>query len=131
MSLQRTRLSADRTLMSVIRTAISLIGFGFAIFQFFSKLQEPQMLPGAPAASRNFGVTLMVLGVLVLAVGIVYHVRFVEGLRKIRAEMTADGLIHGEGASQDSLMLLTAAAVLLLFGLVAVVGMLLHIGPFA
>ena len=30
----RTRMSAERTLMSWVRTAISLIGFGFTIFQF-------------------------------------------------------------------------------------------------
>ncbi len=30
-------MSADRTLMSVIRTSLSLIGFGFTIFQFFPK----------------------------------------------------------------------------------------------
>ena len=39
MSFQRTRLSADRTLMSVIRTALSLISFGFTIYQVFQKLQ--------------------------------------------------------------------------------------------
>ena len=28
-------MSADRTLMSIIRTSLSLISFGFTIFQFF------------------------------------------------------------------------------------------------
>jgi putative membrane protein len=28
-------MSADRTLMSIMRTSLSLIGFGFALFQFF------------------------------------------------------------------------------------------------
>ena len=31
----RTRLSVERTMMSWIRTATALIGFGFAIVQFF------------------------------------------------------------------------------------------------
>jgi inner membrane protein YidH len=31
----RTRLSVERTLMSYLRTAVSLIGFGFTIVQFF------------------------------------------------------------------------------------------------
>ena len=39
----RTRASVERTLMSWIRTAVSLIGFGFTIVQFFERMQE---LPG-------------------------------------------------------------------------------------
>ena len=35
----RTRLSVERTMMSWIRTAIALIGFGFAIVQFFERLR--------------------------------------------------------------------------------------------
>src|SRR6187431_239840 len=63
MSFQRTRMSADRTLMSVIRTALSLIGFGFTIFQFFSKLRDAGTLAHA-AAPRNFGVALVALGIV-------------------------------------------------------------------
>jgi putative membrane protein len=33
-------MSADRTLMSVVRTSLSLIGFGFTIFQFFRYLRQ-------------------------------------------------------------------------------------------
>ena len=40
MSFQPTRMSADRSLMSVIRTSLSLIGFGFTIYQVFAKLYE-------------------------------------------------------------------------------------------
>ena len=39
----RTRLSVERTMMSWLRTAVSLIGFGFAIVQFFERLQQ---MPG-------------------------------------------------------------------------------------
>ena len=34
----RTRLAAERTLMAWVRTSISLIAFGFTIFQFFERL---------------------------------------------------------------------------------------------
>ena len=71
MSFQRTRMSADRTLMSVIRTSLSLIWFGFTIFQVFEKLRDQSVIThGAPA--RNFGVTLVALGMLMLVGGIVY-----------------------------------------------------------
>ena len=60
--MQRTRLAEDRTLMAVIRTALSLIGFGFTIFQFFQSLRERGTIATA-AAPRNFGASLVGLGV--------------------------------------------------------------------
>src|SRR5678815_1016110 len=68
MSFQRTRMSADRTLMSVIRTSLSLIGFGFTIFQFFHELADSGTLKAQSGAPLNFGVTLVLLGVCLLAV---------------------------------------------------------------
>jgi putative membrane protein len=129
MAVQRTRLSADRTLMSVIRTALSLIGFGFTIFQFFHKLNPTVAQPGTHPA-RNFGATLALLGILMLAVGIAYHALFMRGLRKTRAEMTASGLIHGESAFPASLTLGTAL-VLLAIGLAAAASIVFDFGPFS
>jgi putative membrane protein len=56
--------------MSVIRTSLSLITFGFTIFQFFRRLEHP---PGGFAPSRNFALSLAMLGVLMLSLGIAYH----------------------------------------------------------
>ena len=95
MAFQRTRLAEDRTLMAVIRTALSLIGFGFTIFQFFRTLREREVISSA-TAPRNFGVALVALGVLMLVLGIIYHARFMLGLRRLRKSMSEDGLIHGE-----------------------------------
>src|SRR5215467_10350902 len=69
MSFQRTRMSADRTLMSVMRTSLSLIGFGFTLFQFFEKLKEAGTLTHA-GAPRNFGISLVLLGIAMLVLGI-------------------------------------------------------------
>jgi inner membrane protein YidH len=129
MSFQRTRMSADRTLMSVIRTSLSLIGFGFTIFQFFQKLKESETLKGGAGAARNFGVTLVALGIGMLVIGIAYHVHFMMGLRKTRDEMTEAGLIHGESTFPVSLTLITAI-VLLAIGVAAIVSMMFHVGPF-
>jgi len=96
MSFQRTRLSADRTLMSVIRTSLSLISFGFTIYQVFRKLKESDMFSGADHAARNFGTALVALGIVMLAVGIIYHSQFMLALRRTRTEMTSQMLIHGE-----------------------------------
>jgi len=128
MSFQRTRMSADRTLMSVIRTSLSLIGFGFTIFQFFGKLVETGVLKHAMAA-RHFGIALVLLGVGMLVVGIGYHVVFMTGLRRERAQMKDDGLVHAESVFPPSLTLIVAV-LLLAIGLFALLSMTYGIGPF-
>lgn len=128
MSFQRTRMSADRTLMSVIRTSLSLIGFGFTIFQVFQKLRENGTITHA-AAPRNFGIALVLLGIVMLIGGIIYHVQFMLHLRGQRAAMIVDGLVHGESSFPVSLTLITAC-LLLAIGVVAIVSMVFHIGPF-
>jgi putative membrane protein len=129
MSFQRTRMSADRTLMSVIRTSLSLIGFGFTIFQFFQKLRETGTL-SHDAAPRNFGVTLVALGIAMLVIGIVYHMQFMLGLRGERLSMTETGLIHAQSQFPVSLTLITAVA-LLSIGIIAIVSMVFQVGPFS
>jgi len=128
MSFQRTRLSADRTLASVIRTSLSLISFGFTIFQFFEKLASSHLKSTAPA--RNFGITLVALGIGMLVIGIIYHVRFMLGLRDERKAMAAQGLIHAQSAFPPSMTLITAT-LLLGIGIVAIVSMIFQIGPFS
>ncbi len=62
-----------------------MISFGFTIFQVFEKLRDQSIIThGAPA--RNFGVTLVLLGILMLIGGIIYHVQFMLHLRERRAQ---------------------------------------------
>jgi putative membrane protein len=128
MSFQRTRMAADRTLMAVIRTALSLIGFGFTIYQFIGKLAKSTDF-FANASGRQFGLSLVVLGSVLLTLGIVYHVRFMQGLRQEREALKAHALLHAESAFPPSLTLITAV-LLLLLGLVAISSMAFRIGPF-
>lgn len=128
MSFQRTRMGADRTLMAAIRTSLALIGFGFTIFQVFQKLYEAKILHRGQEP-RNFGVALVLLGITMLVLGIIYHVRFMLGLRRERHQMKADGLIHGESQFPVS-MTLIVALLLLLVGLLAIVSMMFSVGPF-
>jgi putative membrane protein len=129
MSFQRTRMSADRTLMSIIRTSLSLISFGFTIFQVFQKLKDNNAIAGGSGASRHFGLALVALGIAMLIIGIIYHLQFMYGLRTMRTQMTAEGLIHGESHFPPSLTLITAV-VLLLIGIAAIVSMVFQVGPF-
>jgi putative membrane protein len=128
MSFQRTRMSADRTLMSVIRTALSLISFGFTIFQFFQHLKESGTIEAGHGSVRHFGVGLVIIGVAMLILGIIYHLMFMSGLRRVRDEMTDEGLIHGESQFPVSMTLLVALS-LLIVGLLAAAGLLWNVGP--
>jgi putative membrane protein len=128
MSFQRTRMAADRTLMGAIRTSLSLIGFGFTIFQVFQKLHEAKVLQSAKAP-RTFGVALVLLGITMLVLAIVYHGKFMLELRRQRQQMRTDGLIHGESRFPVS-MTLIVAVLLLLVGLLAIVSMVFSVGPF-
>ena len=91
----RTRLSLERTMMSWIRTAVSLIGFGFAIVQFFERLQQ---MPGArpaqiPTAPRDLGLALIACGVLSMVISIwqyMWGIRYLWGFAQI-AGVTPEG----------------------------------------
>ena len=128
MSFQRTRMAADRTLMAVIRTSLSLISFGFTIYQVFEKLKEHGLLTGDRSA-RNFGTTLVLLGVGMLVVGIIYHCLFMLGLREVRANLKNAGLIYGHSKFPASLVLIVAL-LLLVVGVVAAISMVWHAGPY-
>jgi inner membrane protein YidH len=68
----RTRLSVERTMMSWLRTATALIGFGFAIVQFFERLQQSPQARSAylPNAPIYLGLALIGCGVVALVVSI-------------------------------------------------------------
>jgi putative membrane protein len=129
MSFQRTRMSADRTLMSVIRTSLSLISFGFTIFQFFERVAETKMIAPGGGQARRFGLSLVVLGLVMLLLGISYHIAFMIGLRAEREMLRAEGLIHAESQFPRSYTLVVAL-LLLVVGLLAVMSLAFHIGPF-
>ena len=94
----RTRLSVERTMMAALRTAVSLIGFGFAIYQFLERLED---LPGGlrahhPQTPQYLGLSLIFCGVLLLLISIWQYwwtIRYLwqEAFASI-AGMTKEGL---------------------------------------
>jgi putative membrane protein len=68
----RTRLSVERTMMSWQRTAVALIGFGFAIVQYFNHLQQiPGIRPAyLPTAPEYLGLALISCGILALVISL-------------------------------------------------------------
>jgi len=65
-----TRLALEMTMMAWIRMAITLVGFGFTIVQFFERLNDMEgVAPAAqPFAARYVGLVLIGAGVGALVV---------------------------------------------------------------
>jgi len=100
----RTRLSVERTMMSWLRTAVSLIGFGFAIVQFFERLEQvpgaqPAILPNAPP---YLGLALISCGILALVVSIWQYGWTVRYLRS--GSFAAIAGIEGAPSSSNALL---------------------------
>jgi putative membrane protein len=119
----RTRASLERTLLSWIRTAVSLIGFGFTIVQFFQRVQElPGVIPARhPEAPRYLGLSLIFCGIVALLVSIwQYHwtVRYLwSGSFAPLAGMTKEGL---------QTPIIAVAILLVLIGMFAFVAVLMR-----
>jgi len=79
----RTRLSVERTMMSWLRTAVSLIGFGFAIVQFFERLEQMSGAQSAlhPSAPKYLGLALIFAGILSVLISIFQYWRMGRYLR--------------------------------------------------
>jgi putative membrane protein len=120
----RTRLSVERTMMSWQRTAVALIGFGFAIVQYFNHLQQ---IPGArpaylPTAPEYLGMALIACGILALVISLW---QYFWTLRYMWAEpFTALAGMRQEGMQSP----VVAVAILLIFiGLFAFFAVLLRL----
>ncbi len=127
MAFERTRMASERTLMAVMRTALSMIGFGFTIYQFISKFEDTH--PHAAESARNFGISLIVLGIGTLIVGLVSQARTLAMLRERRNSLNAAGLLHHAATFRPS-PISVIAVLLLAMGMVAIVGMALRAGPY-
>nr|WP_310522392.1 DUF202 domain-containing protein [Polymorphobacter sp.] len=129
LAFQRTRMAADRTLMAIMRTSLSMIGFGFTIYTFFTNyLKRDGALGLMPAqAPSRFGLSLICLGVLLLALGIANHYRYMKVLRAELQDFIARGLMPDTDKFPVSLTLVTAF-LLILVGVVAALSIIFRSG---
>jgi putative membrane protein len=82
----RTYLAAERTFLAWIRTGLALMGFGFVAARFGLFLREEMPVgattPGHLGISVPAGVTLILLGVVVIVGSGVRHHRFLRALER-------------------------------------------------
>jgi putative membrane protein len=120
----RTRLSVERTMMSWLRTAVSLIGFGFTIVQFFDRMRD---LPGVapahfPNAPRYLGLMLILCGIVALVISVweyLWSLRYLWG-----GDFTVVAGVTKEGKKTP---LFVVAIALILIGLFAFFSVLLRL----
>jgi len=118
----RTRMALERTLMSWVRTAVSLIGFGFTIVQFFNHLSQPGNDQARfPQAPYYVGLGLIGCGVLATVIAILQYrwtIRYLwHGSFSQIAGMTTEGL---------QTPVLAVTILLFLIGVFAFFDVLLH-----
>ena len=79
----RTKMSCDRTLMSWVRTAVSMVGFGFTIVQFFDRFKSIEGVKEAAhtGAPRLLGMMLIAAGTIGLAISLWQYHTIVAELR--------------------------------------------------
>jgi putative membrane protein len=120
----RTRLALERTMMAWLRTAISLIGFGFTIFQVMQHLNETQGVkaPEVPEAPRYLCLAMIGAGVIACAIAIIEYrsaVRYLfNGAFKVLAGMRA--------GKQEGSVVQPLAVLLLFVGVFAFLAVLLR-----
>jgi uncharacterized membrane protein YidH (DUF202 family) len=91
----RTRLALERTMMAWQRTAVSLIGFGFAIVQFFEHLQQtPGVRPAEhPHAAQYLGLALISCGV--------FRTRYIALAASVVGSLPVGWIVRGTCAAKD------------------------------
>ena len=128
LAFERTLMNLDQSLMSTIRTSLSLIGFGFALVLFFHQVSgEVGVNLHVPA--RNFGLSLVAMGVGLITIGLIGHRQRFAVLRSRMDELHRKKLLAEGGPSRRS-PIPALAVLLLLSGLLVMLGIAIRIGPF-
>lgn len=128
LAFERTLVSLDQSLMGAIRTSLALIGFGFAMVLFFYQIGgEVGVNLRVPA--RNFGLSLVAMGVALITIGLLGHRRRFTSLRTKMDELFQRKLLL-EGCPYRWSPIAALAMLLLLAGLLVMLGILIRVGPF-
>jgi putative membrane protein len=92
LAFDRSVAASDRTLMASLRTALSMISFGFAIFEGSNFLAQAE--EWSAAGPRRLGWALVLGGTLLLIVSLSEHRRYVRKLtHKTGHEMPISGAL--------------------------------------
>jgi putative membrane protein len=131
--LLRRAMEADRLLLAVMQCSLSLIGFGFTIYQIFSDAAARTGLARPSPMARLVGLTLLILGLILLSGGLWGRLTIKQDLdgRWIRLGPEAGDIAHSPVANSP---VMVVGGLLLLVAALALAAILLHVtdvAPFA
>ena len=130
LAVDRTRLAYERTLMAWVRTATSLISFGFTIYKFFQQVGSASQSTAFGPPARNFGLLLVILGIVLLLAGLINRHRVVRSIEQRRQTLYDEGLSMMPTTHRTSPNM-AVSLLLLLGGLLVVLGIVARTGPFS
>jgi len=118
LALDRTSMAHDRTLMAWTRTSLSMISFGFTVFKFIESMyqQGKHTLVKTEQGAKNFGMTLIAVGVISLIIACIQYWHL-------------DKKLNPDRKWYLNLVFINAAFIGLLGGL-ALINTVFRIGPF-
>jgi putative membrane protein len=88
----RSDLANLRTLLAWARTSVSMIGFGFTIYNFYRGFLEDLASAGRADAARNLGLALVAAGTLAMAVAVWNYWTTNRSLQDISANLNIDAM---------------------------------------
>jgi uncharacterized membrane protein YidH (DUF202 family) len=118
LSLVRAAYSSERSLMAWIRTSVSLYTFGFSITKFTNYMEWQAEGLQYSAGPHRLGIALVCMGILVLVLGIVEHLRRLVRMRQL-----------GLPPISRFPLAVAAAAALFVIGAVTFVGIAFRLSP--
>jgi putative membrane protein len=80
LSIHRTAMAADRSLMAWVRTGLSMISFGFTIYKVVEGFQESGSVHPDGLSPKNAGLVLIGLGSLSIITGTIEYWQRLSGL---------------------------------------------------
>jgi putative membrane protein len=119
LSWMRSDLSNLRTLLAWARTAVSMIGFGFTIYNFYRGFLEDLGGTRGDDAARNLGLALVAAGTLAMLVAVWNFWSINKSLAALEADFPIPKDLH-----QRWLISYLLSAVLILIGLITLLFML-------
>jgi putative membrane protein len=118
-------MEADRTLLLIINTSLTMIGFGFTINELFGNAAGKG--PNVDVVGRILGLSLLSLGLILLAFGIHWHAALVRqltgraGRLSLAVHLTASRRYHYSPIFAVAVLLLTIGVLTLgavIFGMI-------------
>jgi putative membrane protein len=123
LSWMRSDLSNVRTLLAWVRTAVSMIGFGFTIYNFYRGFLEDLASGRGADSARNLGLALVAAGTGSMVIALWNYRGINHALGALEAELQIPG-----GLKRRWIYSYVLAAVVMIIGLITLLFMLRVIG---